>query len=124
MSPGVIQVRADICGDCPTPCERQRDGAFHATPCASCHLRRWSIWGACEDASAQSVPSLPAPGGDTTPHGLRGLGDLVAKVAEPIAKVIGLDKAKCGCAKRQEALNELIPFKKRSASVRITIHNG
>ena len=41
---------------------------------------------------------------------MRGLGDLVAKVADPIARAIGLDKSKCGCAKRQEALNRLVPF--------------
>ena len=43
-----------------------------------------------------------------------GLGDLVAKVAQPIAKgidsVVGTDIQHCGgCKKRQEALNNLIP---------------
>jgi hypothetical protein len=42
---------------------------------------------------------------------MRGLGDLVAKFADPIGKIIGLDKATCGCAKRQDALNRLLPFK-------------
>jgi hypothetical protein len=41
---------------------------------------------------------------------MRGLGDLVAKFAEPIGKIIGLDKLKCGCAKRQDAMNRLLPF--------------
>jgi hypothetical protein len=41
---------------------------------------------------------------------LRGLGDLVAVAANPIARMIGLDKSKCGCAKRQEALNKFLPF--------------
>lgn len=41
---------------------------------------------------------------------MRGLGDLVAKIADPIAKAINLDKAKCGCAARQQSLNELVPF--------------
>jgi hypothetical protein len=49
----------------------------------------------------------PAP-----PDRMRGLGDLIAKVADPIGKAIGLDKAKCGCAKRQERLNRLVPFRK------------
>lgn len=111
ISSRFIQVRADICGDCPTPCERQRDGAFHATPCAACPLRRWSTWGACT-GSAQPAPSLPAPGGVTAPTGLRGLGDAIAVVADPIARIIGLDKSKCGCAARQERLNQLVPFTK------------
>lgn len=43
---------------------------------------------------------------------MRGLGDLVAKIANPIAKAINLDKTKCGCAKRQEQLNQLVPFQR------------
>jgi hypothetical protein len=42
---------------------------------------------------------------------LRGLGDLVAVVAAPIARVIHLDPAKCGCEKRQERLNARFPFR-------------
>lgn len=43
-----------------------------------------------------------------------GLGDLVAKVAQPIAKVIdavaGTNVQGCGgCKKRQEALNRFLP---------------
>jgi hypothetical protein len=41
---------------------------------------------------------------------MRGLGDLVAKMADPIGKIIGLDKSKCGCSQRQAALNRLVPF--------------
>jgi hypothetical protein len=41
---------------------------------------------------------------------MRGLGDLVAKIADPIARVINLDKSSCGCAKRQEWLNKAVPF--------------
>jgi hypothetical protein len=47
---------------------------------------------------------------------MRGLGDLVAKMANPIGKIIGLDKSKCGCAKRQDALNRLLPFTQRQDS--------
>ena len=108
MSPGVVQVRADLCADCPTPCERQLDAAFHRDPCAACPIGRWGQWGDC--SAAQSVPSLPAPGGVAAPTGLRGLGDLVAVVAEPIARVIGLDPARCGCGARREAMNRAFPF--------------
>ena len=47
---------------------------------------------------------------------MRGLGDLVAKIADPIAKTIGLDKSKCGCAKRQEMLNQLVPFQRQDSA--------
>jgi hypothetical protein len=42
---------------------------------------------------------------------LRGLGDVVAKVAA----AVGIKPTKgCGCKKRQEALNRLVPFGKQS----------
>lgn len=46
----------------------------------------------------------------------RGLGDVVAAVAQPIAKLIdgqlGTDIAHCGgCTGRQQWLNEAVPFK-------------
>lgn len=53
--------------------------------------------------AARIVSSSSAPA-------MRGLGDLVAKVADPIAKAIHLDKSKCGCVKRQEWLNAKVPF--------------
>ena len=51
--------------------------------------------------------------------GLRGLGDLVASVATPIAAALGLLcvdpatkalKPDSNCAKRQEAMNQAVPF--------------
>jgi hypothetical protein len=46
------------------------------------------------------------------PHKEKGLGDLVALIAEPIAKAIGY---KCGkpCNKRRETLNRLTPQKRQ-----------
>jgi hypothetical protein len=41
---------------------------------------------------------------------MRGLGDLIAKVADPIAKAIRLDKSKCRCDQRIEWLNAKVPF--------------
>lgn len=46
---------------------------------------------------------------------MRGLGDVVAVVAQPIARAIdraaGTNVAGCsGCKKRQDALNDLVPF--------------
>jgi len=45
---------------------------------------------------------------------MRGLGDLVAMVAQPVARALHIDSAKCGCAKRQAVLNKWIPFNSRT----------
>lgn len=91
----VAQIHREIC-------ERQNceylDKINYADPCASCpngHFGRYEQTG-CEE--------------------MRGLGDLVAKVAQPIAHgldvIIGTNIANCGgCGKRQQKLNELVPFK-------------
>ncbi len=42
----------------------------------------------------------------------RGLGDSIAK----IAKAVGINqKPGCGCEKRQEMLNKLVPYNKKGA---------
>jgi len=106
--PTAVQgIRADICSRCPTPCENQQNPAWHATDCASCPLehetypQRWHTWGAC----AESAP----------PTELRGIGDAVALVAQPIARAIdaalGTNVQGCGgCKARQAALNQALPF--------------
>lgn len=57
----------------------------------------------------------PKPIRRVSPRKYRGLGDVVAAVAQPVAKVI--DKAArtnlegcAGCAKRRRALNGWVPF--------------
>lgn len=97
---GIIQVRQDICGDCPMPCSPRPDPA---DKCSSCGINRWGTWGQCTPEAVAAAP-------------MRGLGDLVAKIANPIAKAIHLDKTKCGCAKRQQRLNELVPFQRQDSA--------
>jgi hypothetical protein len=89
---------------CKNPCSLQNDKLAHANACASCPLPvpRWGAFGDCQD--------------EPTPAPMRGLGDLVAKIADPIAKTIGLDKSKCECAKRQEMLNQLVPFRRQDSA--------
>lgn len=94
ISRGAIEVRAEICARCATPCAHQNDGKFHADPCAECPAapRNWGRY-------------------DCEPFGL---GDLVATVAQPIARAIdtvaGTNIKGCGgCAKRRAALNRLVP---------------
>jgi hypothetical protein len=71
VSPDVIQVRADICRDCPTPCERQHDAAHHGDPCAACPLPRprWGEW----DCGTAQPTRAPAPGDSPWRRRLRGL---------------------------------------------------
>ena len=99
---GVVQVRDDICKDCPTPCMPRPDSS---SPCSNCAINRWGTYGQCTPEATKAAP-------------MRGLGDLVAKIAEPIASVIGLNKATCGCQKRQDWLNQAVPFGQRQDSAR------
>lgn len=45
--PGVAQVRADLCHDCPAPCAWQRAADHHADLCAACPSGRWPADGDC-----------------------------------------------------------------------------
>lgn len=98
-------IRADICAKCPTPCEHQRDSAWHAAACAACPLNppRYGVYGHC--------------GGDEPAGSITGLGDLVAAVAQPIARLIDratghrTHVANCGgCKARQAAMNKILPL--------------
>ena len=56
---------------------------------------------------------LPAPEPRRTSGRMRGLGDLVATVtrATGIDRVVNrVTKGKCGCGRRRESLNRLVPF--------------
>ena len=94
-----MEVRGEICGRCPTPCEHQHAAAFHAAPCSACPVNNWRQYGRCE----RFAPP-------------RGLGDLVAAVATPLARALRLPcidpatqqlRPESGCAKRKAALNRL-----------------
>lgn len=106
LPPAIFEVRAAICAKCPTPCAARSDVDFQTARCARCPLKapRWSNYGSCRDEAPTAPP--------TAKH--FGLGDLVAKVAQPIAKAIdavaGTNVQGCGgCKKRQEALNRFLP---------------
>ena len=51
MSPGVAQVRADICGDCIDPCFPRPDVS---DPCAACPIGRWGQ----HDCGSAPAPKL------------------------------------------------------------------
>lgn len=93
---GVILARKRLCLACQTPCAAYQAGTIaHEDPCQGCPLTpaRWSVYGKCKTF---------------------GLGDAVAAVAQPIARVIdavaGTNLKQCGgCAARRAALNRLVP---------------
>lgn len=96
---GVIEVRRELCETCPTPCQNQKALEFYGRAVNVCPLSppRWNHYG--------RKNRLPVK---------RGLGDVVASFAQPIAKAIdsvaGTNIQQCGgCKKRQEALNKLVP---------------
>lgn len=116
---GVVEVRREICGHCPAKCAPFIAGElFHAEPCAQCPAspRRWGPYGQCGKYAANHLPT-PAPVVAPAPAAVAqgfGLGDLVATVAQPIAKAIdavaGTNVAGCGgCAQRRAALNKAMP---------------
>ena len=45
--------------------------------------------------------------------GYYGAGDAVAAVANPIANFFGVKKADCGCAGKQQQLNQMFPAVRR-----------
>lgn len=100
MHPADIEIRAEICARCATPCDQRADASFRADPCSECPISPpgWGRYG----------------GSGCAQHRTFGLGDLVATVAQPIARAIdavaGTNIKGCGgCKKRQEALNRLVP---------------
>lgn len=92
VSQDASSIRIATCNECQNQCDDFRQGKIdHSNPCLSCPIGMWSSTAPC-----------------------RGLGDVVAAIAQPIAKVIdsvaGTNVQGCGgCKKRQEALNKLIP---------------
>ncbi len=63
-----------------------------------------------EEAWAETASGVEAFAADhSSGVGQRGLGDLVASVAKPIASAVGLDPGCTPCAKRQQTLNLLFP---------------
>lgn len=100
MMPAVeVEIRREICARCDEKCSAFLTGALsHADPRESCPRvwsGRWGCYGPCSGAQ-------------------RGLGDLVASVAQPVASLIdavaGTNIKNCGgCAQRRAVLNRIVP---------------
>ncbi len=92
----VIEIRRELCAEC---------SHLVNDPCAACEHGRWGAYTKC------------APG---TPR-IRGLGDIVERIAKPIAQALGIPchgtdgrlKPESPCAKRRDAMNRMFPINKR-----------
>ena len=105
MPATIPRIRRSICALCDDKCADYIAGQIdHNNPRAQCGRAwpsRWGCYGKCNDPTMQPAPP-------------RGLGDLVAAVAQPIARAIdalaGTKIQGCGgCAARREALNRAVP---------------
>lgn len=97
----IFNARSEQCVRCPTPCEFQKDEAFRTSGDNACPIGKWMDYKLYVRNKA----------------GMRGLGDAVAFLAEPIAgaldATVGTKLKGCSaCAKRKEMLNQLLPFGK------------
>lgn len=93
LKPVHVRFRQKVCERCPSPCEALLSARIRfSDESATCPLNRWP------KVRLRTV----------------GLGDVVAAVAQPIARgidaVAGTKLAGCGsCAKRKERLNAAMP---------------
>jgi hypothetical protein len=83
-----VNVRRDICQACGKGCPVDLYDS-----CAACEFHKW---------------------GQIDCGQITGAGDIVATIADPIAKFIGLNKKKCGCGKKRAGLNSLLPIKRKT----------
>lgn len=120
----IAKIRREICARCDAPCAAFTAGLVdHDLPSAACPRAwpsRWGCYGLCGDSSMRrpdyppTPPVVETPPPPPPPPPSRGLGDLIAVFAEPIARIsdaaLGTKLTGCGaCSKRREALNSIVP---------------
>jgi len=123
----ILSYRKEQCRICPNPCEFHSNVEWLSEGANGCPKGRFMIW-----ESFKRVTPAPAPApiepiavdesvevASQAPTGSKvfGLGDVVADIAEPIAKasdtVFKTKLRGCSaCRKRREMLNTLMPFYK------------
>ncbi len=98
QAPGhIINHRRELCQRCKTPCEFQNNEVFRAEGDNVCPIGKWMAFQTFVKAK------------------IKGLGDVVEKLADPIARLsdrVFKTKIKgcSACAKRKEMLNHLVPW--------------
>ncbi len=93
----IVNHRREQCQRCKTPCEFQNNVPFREEGDNACPIGRWMAYKTFVKAK------------------IKGLGDVVEKIADPIARLsdrVFKTKIKgcSACAKRKEMLNHLIPW--------------
>lgn len=95
-----------ICRD-----RRQHPERIDAQACAMCHWRHRKPTAGLRASPDGTLPEVPPEAsGPPGSRPLRGLGDAIAIVAKPIARLIGKDPNCKPCGQRQAKLNKLVPF--------------
>ena len=100
---GILNYRMEQCRSCPTPCENKLSVEYLGSPDNACPEGRFLDY------------KIFIRNKNKDSEKLRGLGDVVAAFAQPIASVTDAIlktrlKACKACANRQDMLNELLPF--------------
>lgn len=102
ISSSTVEARRAVCRDsCTEKCAAFLAGTLnHADPHEKCRRQGWILAWGCYGPGCKKTSI--------------GLGDAVAVIAQPIARVVdaafGTKVAECGgCKKRREALNKLVP---------------
>lgn len=123
----ILSYRKEQCRICPSPCEFQSNVEWLSEGSNGCPKGRFMVW-----ESFKRVIPVPAPAPiesvfveqsaevtnqEPAKAKVFGLGDVVAAIAEPIAKAsdtVFRTKLKgcSACRKRREMLNTLMPFYK------------
>jgi hypothetical protein len=90
--------RAALCAQCPKPCENQKNDSFHSNPESECPIKWAGRWHKSRLGEK-----------------MKGAGDLVAKIAKPIARaadaILKTNLTNCvPCQARRNKLNEKLPF--------------
>jgi hypothetical protein len=103
MLPDEVQIRLDLCGDCPVQCPEFRAGGIdHQNPCASCPIRKWAAFEepGCPKTEPPPMGSPFAPAGPpkftTTPGGF---------LKWCIWKITGQIPGNCQCNQRAKQMN-------------------
>jgi hypothetical protein len=122
----ILSYRKEQCRLCPNPCEHQSNVEWLSEGSNGCPINRFMVWESFKRVSvAPVVQQEPIAPVSVDQDGLVevstktsfGLGDMVAAIAEPIAKASdAVFKTKLkgcsACRKRREMLNTLMPFYK------------
>ena len=104
FKPGLAQIRADICHDCPAPCALQRRADFHADLCSRCPAGYYPADGDCAGGGGARA-AHPGTGDRVAAwieEKLLGPAERAAPAAKPLLDAV---RRCAGCAADKARLN-------------------